>query len=182
MLPLRHYFRFFSTDTLLSLLTSRGLTRSSAENVSNALARAAHDEEECLKLAKHLPDAALRDLEAAWVRTVNERPVDCKVRVKAKGREFVVDARSGETLQSLVERGTDLAEYLECACGGNMTCSTCHVYCKSRPKDKIEPEEMDMIDLAWEPKEDSRLGCQLRLKPKEELVVEVPDQSYNHFR
>jgi 2Fe-2S ferredoxin len=66
-----------------------------------------------------------------------------------------------------VERGDDegsemLSEYIECACSGVMACSTCHVVIDPDWFDRVGPpseEEMDMLDLAFEPQETSRLGC-----------------------
>jgi 2Fe-2S ferredoxin len=153
------------------------------------LKSASNLDEERKILAQTLPLTALKQLEQsvqemfAW-----KGPEDCQVRVKVQnehGREFVVKGRTGETFMDLVKRGTELKDYLECACGGNMTCSTCHVYVDA-PESVAKgasPEEQDMLDLAWEPKDDmSRLGCQIKLKPNINLVVEIPKHAFNHFK
>lgn len=52
---------------------------------------------------------------------------------------------------------------LEGACEGSLSCSTCHVYVE-KYFEKIQepkPEEEDMLDLAFEVKMNSRLGCQI---------------------
>ncbi len=49
-------------------------------------------------------------------------------------------------------------------CGGSMACATCHVYVKEEWLNKLkkmENGEQDMIDMAYEPKKNSRLSCQL---------------------
>ena len=49
-------------------------------------------------------------------------------------------------------------------CGGSMACATCHVYVEEKWLDripKIEEAEIDMIDMAFEPKKNSRLSCQI---------------------
>ena len=52
------------------------------------------------------------------------------------------------------------------ACEGTLTCSTCHVYFAQEDFEKIKAkptdEELDMIELAFEPCETSRLACQVR--------------------
>ena len=53
---------------------------------------------------------------------------------------------------------------IDADCGGSMACATCHVYVKEEWFDKLskkEDGEEDMIDMAYEPKKNSRLGCQL---------------------
>ena len=49
-------------------------------------------------------------------------------------------------------------------CGGAMACATCHVYVEEKWLDKLpkaEEAEVDMIDMAHEPKKNSRLSCQI---------------------
>ena len=53
---------------------------------------------------------------------------------------------------------------IDADCGGAMACSTCHVYVKDEWFNKIpkaEDAEVDMIDMAYEPKKNSRLSCQI---------------------
>ena len=53
---------------------------------------------------------------------------------------------------------------IDADCGGSMACATCHVYVEEKWFDKIpkaEEAEVDMIDMAIEPKKNSRLSCQL---------------------
>ncbi len=53
---------------------------------------------------------------------------------------------------------------IDADCGGSMACATCHVYVEEKWLDKLsKPEdgEIDMIDMAFEPKKNSRLSCQL---------------------
>ena len=53
---------------------------------------------------------------------------------------------------------------IDADCGGSMACATCHVYVEEKWLDKIpkaEEAEVDMIDMAFEPKKNSRLSCQL---------------------
>ena len=53
---------------------------------------------------------------------------------------------------------------IDADCGGAMACATCHVYVKDEWSNKIpkaEDAEVDMIDMAYEPKKNSRLSCQI---------------------
>ncbi len=96
-----------------------------------------------------------------------------------------IEAKDGETLYDLSLRETDLSEHFECACGGIAACSTCHVYVEESFLSKVgEPEEFekDMIDIAYAPKPNSRLGCQIQLnKSHDGMVLTVPNGSKNHF-
>ena len=51
---------------------------------------------------------------------------------------------------------------IDADCGGGMACATCHVYVNEEWFDKIpkkEDGEEDMLDMAFEPKKNSRLSC-----------------------
>tara|TARA_A100001015_G_scaffold127716_1_gene141569 strand:- start:471 stop:791 length:321 start_codon:yes stop_codon:yes gene_type:complete len=53
---------------------------------------------------------------------------------------------------------------IDADCGGSMACATCHVYVEEKWLDKlsnVEEAEVDMIDMAYEPKKNSRLSCQI---------------------
>ena len=53
---------------------------------------------------------------------------------------------------------------IDADCGGAMACATCHVYVEEKWLDNIpkaEDAEVDMIDMAYEPKKNSRLSCQI---------------------
>ena len=53
---------------------------------------------------------------------------------------------------------------IDADCGGSMACATCHVYVEEKWFNKLpkaEDAEVDMIDMAHEPKKNSRLSCQL---------------------
>ena len=67
---------------------------------------------------------------------------------------------------------------IDADCGGGMACATCHVYVKDEWFDKLpkkEDGEEDMIDMAFEPKKNSRLSCQLLVTDElDGLVVNIP--------
>ena len=53
---------------------------------------------------------------------------------------------------------------IDADCGGSMACATCHVYVKEEWFNKLPSKtegEDDMLDMAFEPKKNSRLSCQI---------------------
>lgn len=51
-------------------------------------------------------------------------------------------------------------------CGGACACATCHVYVDPAWLARLEPrEEMEeaMLETAWEPRDNSRLSCQIHI-------------------
>ena len=69
---------------------------------------------------------------------------------------------------------------IDADCGGSMACATCHVYVEDKWFDKIpkaEDAEIDMIDMAFEPKKNSRLSCQIIVTDElDGLVVTTPSK------
>lgn len=105
--------------------------------------------------------------------------------------------KQGESLLDLAQSipGQQVLEGLdqmEGSCGGQMSCSTCHVYLDPKTFEALPPpvdEELDMIDLAFEPKKTSRLGCQVKLGPNfaekldegHEIVITLPPGVNNEW-
>ena len=69
---------------------------------------------------------------------------------------------------------------IDADCGGSMACATCHVYVEEKWLNKIqkaEEAEEDMIDMAFEPKKNSRLSCQLIISEElDGLTVTTPSK------
>ena len=69
---------------------------------------------------------------------------------------------------------------IDADCGGGMACATCHVYVKEEWFDKLpkkEDGEEDMLDMAFEPKKNSRLSCQLIVSDElDGLIVSTPSK------
>ena len=69
---------------------------------------------------------------------------------------------------------------IDADCGGGMACATCHVYVKEDWLDKLpskEDGEEDMLDMAFEPKNNSRLSCQLIVSDElDGLEVNIPSK------
>jgi ferredoxin, 2Fe-2S len=65
-------------------------------------------------------------------------------------------------------------------CGGACACATCHVYIDPAWLGKLEPrEDMEegMLEIAWEPRGNSRLSCQIHITADlDGLQVTVPER------
>ena len=84
--------------------------------------------------------------------------------------EFDLEWHFGESVLDVshsAEGEVLLREYIEATCGGTMSCCTCHIYLEKdlfKKLPKPEKAELDMLDLAFEPrKSQSRLACQVKL-------------------
>jgi len=100
--------------------------------------------------------------------------------VDPDGTRHEVDAPEGLSVLEVAHRsGFDL----EGACEGSMACSTCHVFVDDAWFDRLpeaSEEEEDMLDLAFDVRPTSRLGCQIAMaKELDGLVVNLPAQHYN---
>ena len=93
-------------------------------------------------------------------------------------------AYEDETLIDIVERDNLLKEYFELACDGISACSTCHIiFIQNEYYKKLEKpdeQELDMLDLAYEPVETSRLGCQVKFKSNHDNIkIKIPNNFNN---
>ena len=69
---------------------------------------------------------------------------------------------------------------IDADCGGACACGTCHVYIDEKwinKLPKVESAEEDMLDVAFEPNKNSRLGCQITVTDElDGLVVKMPSK------
>ncbi|ALC44221.1 CG1319 [Drosophila busckii] len=98
--------------------------------------------------------------------------------VRANGEKIKSSGKVGDSLLDVVvNNNVDLDGFG--ACEGTLTCSTCHLIFKTadfeKLPDKPGDEELDMLDLAYDLTDTSRLGCQIILsKDMEGLEIHVP--------
>ncbi|KAF5270361.1 hypothetical protein FQR65_LT05549 [Abscondita terminalis] len=98
--------------------------------------------------------------------------------VKPNGELHVVKGNIGDTLLDVVvNNNVDLEGFG--ACEGTLTCSTCHLIFSKEDFEELPnkptDEELDMLDLAFDLTDTSRLGCQITLSEKMDgLKVKVP--------
>ncbi len=97
--------------------------------------------------------------------------------IESNGTEHVVDAAPGASVMETAVK--HMVPGIEADCGGACACATCHVYVDEAWVEKVgKPEEMEesMLDFAYEPKENSRLSCQIQLSEAlEGLIVRLPE-------
>lgn len=75
---------------------------------------------------------------------------------------------------------------IEGMCGGSMACATCHVYIHpdwvtrvTAQDNEQSEEEIDMLDMALDVRETSRLGCQVKLTSAlDGLIVALPGAAF----
>lgn len=79
---------------------------------------------------------------------------------------------------SILDVAEDCGARVGHACGGNLACSTCHVWVHagldSLPE--VSDKENDIMDKAFDVRPESRLGCQATLGD-DDLVVEITEES-----
>src|ERR1700722_16687089 len=94
------------------------------------------------------------------------------------GARREIDAPAGITLMEAA-RQYGVAGIVA-QCGGACACATCHVYIDPAWLDKLEArEDMEegMLEIAWEPRGNSCLSCQIHITADlEGLQVTVPER------
>ena len=93
-------------------------------------------------------------------------------------QNFTIEVQNGLTvMEGAVQNDVP---GIDADCGGGMACATCHVYVKENWLNKLpakEDGEEDMLDMAFEPKTNSRLSCQLIVSDElDGLIVNIPSK------
>jgi len=91
-----------------------------------------------------------------------------------------VEAREGLTImQNAVSNGVP---GIDAECGGAMSCATCHVYIDdawSGRAGAAGDAERDMLEFVVEPRDTSRLSCQIKMTAElDGIVVHTPESQY----
>lgn len=100
--------------------------------------------------------------------------------IQPDGTSQTVDAELGLTVMEAAKLNN--IEGIEAECGGACACATCHVYvdpawraATGKPADMEE----DMLDFAFDVREESRLACQIKITAAiDGLVVRVPAKQF----
>jgi ferredoxin len=100
--------------------------------------------------------------------------------IEPSGEEKEVQAEVGKHLLDIAH---DNNIELEGACGGELACATCHLIFEQEMYDTLpekDEEEDDMLDLAFELTDTSRLGCQICVREDMAgMKVRIPDDGFN---
>jgi 2Fe-2S ferredoxin len=98
--------------------------------------------------------------------------------IEPGGGRREIDAPLGITLMEAARQHA--VQGVVAQCGGACACATCHVYVDPSWREKLEPpEEMEegMLESAWEPRDNSRLSCQIQITADlDGLQVTVPER------
>ncbi len=96
--------------------------------------------------------------------------------IESGNTEHVVDAEPGRSLMQIAVDNAVPGIYGEC--GGACSCATCHVYVDPQWQDRLPARTSDetfMLEGAYEPHEESRLCCQVKMREElDGLVLRIP--------
>ena len=93
------------------------------------------------------------------------------------GTEHDVDAQPGDTLMSIAVE--NMVPGIDGDCGGSCACATCHIYVPEEIAKHITDDEKDMLSIADNTTELSRLGCQIPVTDEMDgLVVKLPTSQH----
>ncbi len=98
--------------------------------------------------------------------------------IEHSGKNHTIDVTNGlSVMEGAVQNNIP---GIDADCGGSMACATCHVYVKEEWFNKLpkkEDGEEDMLDMAFEPKKNSRLSCQIMVSDElDGLIVNLPEK------
>ena len=100
--------------------------------------------------------------------------------IEHDGTKHVVDAEDGKSvMQTAVE---NMVPGIMGDCGGCCTCATCHGYIDPSWNSKLPAKSADetmMLEGALAVRDNSRLTCQITVKPElDGLVVQLPESQF----
>jgi 2Fe-2S ferredoxin len=97
--------------------------------------------------------------------------------IESNGKAHVVEAPVGLSLMEAAVK--NMVPGIDADCGGACACATCHVYVDEAWREKCgKPQAMEesMLDFAYEPKDNSRLSCQIKItEALDGLVLRLPE-------
>ena len=100
--------------------------------------------------------------------------------IEFNGEEHTVDVQNGLTVMEGAIKNK--VPGIDADCGGACACATCHVYVQKEWFAKLPPKEdteEDMLDFAFDVRENSRLSCQLTVSDElDGLVVDLPEKQF----
>jgi ferredoxin, 2Fe-2S len=100
--------------------------------------------------------------------------------VQPDGTSQTVSADPGMTVMEAAKK--NLIAGIDAECGGACACATCHVYIDEASRAKVgKPTEMeeDMLDFAFDVREESRLSCQIKVSEAiDGLIIKVPAKQF----
>ncbi|MDP4822482.1 MAG: 2Fe-2S iron-sulfur cluster-binding protein [Aestuariivirgaceae bacterium] len=100
--------------------------------------------------------------------------------IQHNGASQTVDANPGMSVMEAAVKNA--VPGIDADCGGACACATCHVYVEADWVEKAGARsdmEADMLDFAYEVRENSRLSCQIKVtEGLDGLTVKVPEKQF----
>ena len=100
--------------------------------------------------------------------------------IEHDGTEHAIDVKTGLTVMEGAVKNN--IPGIDADCGGACACATCHVYVDEAWLERLEPAsdmERSMLDFAENTQDNSRLACQIRVKPElDGLLVQTPESQH----
>ena len=100
--------------------------------------------------------------------------------IKHNGTEQTVDGLPGMSVMETAVK--NMVAGIDADCGGACACATCHVYIEPDWVEKVgarNPMEEDMLDFAFDVRDNSRLSCQIKVSDAlDGLRVKVPEKQF----
>lgn len=97
--------------------------------------------------------------------------------ITPEGERIEIEASPGITVMQLATAHG--VPGIEAECGGSLSCATCHVYVDEDWYGRTGApgeNERDMLEFAEDPRENSRLSCQIRYSEGlDGLIVRIPE-------
>jgi 2Fe-2S ferredoxin len=100
------------------------------------------------------------------------KPNNTELQVDPAKIPYSETGNPGSVLEIALGNGVDI----EHVCGGNIACSTCHVYVLEGAETctPISPEEEEQLQNASDRQENSRLSCQCVPSGAKDVTVQIP--------
>ncbi len=100
--------------------------------------------------------------------------------IQPDGSSQTVTAELGLTVMEAAKLNN--IDGIEAECGGACACATCHVFVDAAWREsagKPSAMEEDMLDFAFDVREESRLSCQMKVTESlDGLIVRVPAKQF----
>ena len=97
--------------------------------------------------------------------------------VEPDGSEHQVEAEIGDNLMQVAVNNS--VPGIDGDCGGQCACATCHIYVPDELAAQISEEERDMLSIADNTTDNSRLGCQIEVaEALDGLRVSLPSSQH----
>ena len=100
--------------------------------------------------------------------------------IQKDGTRQEVEGQNGMTVMEAAVK--NMVPGIDADCGGACACATCHVYVEPDWVERVGPRnemEEDMLDFAFDVRENSRLSCQIKITDTlDGLTVKVPEKQF----